>query len=453
MRYNLRRIFGLISIIVIAALANGCAETTRPLASGKGAIRGIASIVDSPDGLFMIEERRVGPALFKGVAGFNFYDNLSYNFNFDIFLPGDIETTRLTTQFIDVVADMEYTVILTGTLDNPTTILWEDAQREWDDAETVFEPVFAHISPALGDVDVYFADVGTPPVLGNEIGSLTLGERLTNVDYPEGNYALILTAAGNPANILYTSGGIFGNARTRPLYGIFDADPTITAPVAVNIILEDGNSGRLPDANYPPQLRFYHAAFGTENVDVYLDDDFSAAVFSDVGFDELSIYADVQELAGTMTMTAVGNPGAIIFESNIIIAEGVRITLPMVGEPGALALTGVPNSARPIATASQIRIGHYGIGLEFVNLYMLEPGTEIELFTTPVFGALGPQSDSGFFEMPLGTYEMTLTKFGTLDVVAPKIIVDLAAGELVDFAVLNTVDPAIFEISLYDRAP
>jgi hypothetical protein len=154
MSYNLRRIFGLISIIVIAIFANGCAETTRPLATGTGSIRGIAAIVDAPDSLFMIEERRVGPTPYKGVAGFNIYDDLSYNFNFDFFLPGDIDRTRLTTQFIDVVADMEYTVVLTGSIDNPTTILWEDAQREWDDAETVFEPVFAHISPALGDVDV-----------------------------------------------------------------------------------------------------------------------------------------------------------------------------------------------------------------------------------------------------------------------------------------------------------
>jgi len=453
MSYNLRRIFGLISIIVIAVLVNGCAETTRPVATGKGSIRGIAAIVDAPDSLFMIEERRVGATLYKGVAGFNIYDDLAYNFSFDIFLPGDVDTTRLTTQFIDVVADMEYTLVLTGTMDNPTTIVWEEAAREWDDAETVFEPVFAHFSPALGDVDVYFSDTGAPPALGNEVGSLTLGERLTNVDYPEGTYELILTAAGNPANILYTSGDIFGNARTRPVYGIFDADPTLTAPVAVNLILENGTSGRLPDANYLPQLRFYHAAFGTENVDVYIDEDFSAPVFSDVGFDEVSAFADVSELAGTMTMTAVGNPGAVIFESNIVIAEGVRITLPMIGEPGALVLTGVSNNARPIVTAPQIRIAHYGIGLNFVNLYMLDPGTEIEQFTTPVFGALGPQSDSGFFEMPPGTYEMTITEFGTTNIVAPQIIVDVAVNEVIDFAVLNTVDPAIFEISLYDRAP
>ena len=87
MMYTIRRYFGLISIIVVAALASSCAETSRPVANGKGSIRGIAAIVDSPDTTFLIQERSIGNITYKDATGFARFDDLSYDFSFDIFLP------------------------------------------------------------------------------------------------------------------------------------------------------------------------------------------------------------------------------------------------------------------------------------------------------------------------------------------------------------------------------
>ena len=101
------------TLLTVLALF-GCSDTQRLEATGKSAVRGINALVDSPEISFLIEERSIGGVSFKGVAGFAEYDDLTYNFNFDILLTGDTEATRLGSQFIDVVVDHEYTVVLSG---------------------------------------------------------------------------------------------------------------------------------------------------------------------------------------------------------------------------------------------------------------------------------------------------------------------------------------------------
>ena len=124
MSLMIRRLSALAAIVVVVTAASGCAESSRPQATGKGEIRGINSIVTAPDVTFLIEERTLASLSFKDSSGFSSYDDLPYNFNFDVLLPGDLERTRLATQFIDVVLDTQYTVVLTGMVANPSTFFW-----------------------------------------------------------------------------------------------------------------------------------------------------------------------------------------------------------------------------------------------------------------------------------------------------------------------------------------
>ncbi len=217
--------------LIAVLLTGGCAETSLEEATGKGTIRGINAIVTAPELIFMIEERSIGNARFKGAAGFAEYDDLTYNFNFDALLPGDATPTRLATQFIDVLVDTEYSLVITGTVANPAIMFWEAAARVWDGTETVFEADFAHLSPSLGEVDVYFAPVGTMPVLGNAIGTLSFGERIPHLEFADGDYELIITPRDDPdpLNYLYQSNDLTSTSATRITFAFFDPDPSITA--------------------------------------------------------------------------------------------------------------------------------------------------------------------------------------------------------------------------------
>lgn len=450
MTINFRRLAGLPIIFALAWMLGGCAETSLPDPTGKGKIRGIAAIVDAPDVGFLIEERIIGEVAYKGVGGFDEYDDLSYNFNFDIFLPGEDDAIRLATQFIDVVRDTDYTLILTGSVDNPALVLWEDAEREWTGTETVFEAAFAHFSPQLGDVDLYFAAPDTPPVLGNEIGTLTNGERLPLQDFQQGNYEIILTVAGDPSSVLYTSANIDAVAVSSPLFVIFDSDPSITGPVAVSLINENGNATNIPDPSFPAQLRVYHANFSAGNVDVYFDDDFSSPVFSNIAFSELSNYLDLVNAATKLTMTAVGNPGAIVFENDIVVTIGAKRTITLVGDMATPFFNALNDQPRPLSTGPVLRISNLAINEDFINIYLLEPGTEITATTNATFFGLPSQVDTNYFSQVAGMYELTITSVTETTAIAPPLMLDLAVGDVVDIAILDTADPEAFELNIFD---
>ena len=450
MLLKIRRLITLVATLAIVIAVSGCAESSREQATGKGVVRGINSVMTSPDISFLIEERGIGTVGFKETTGFNSYDDLGYNFNFDLLRPGVIEADRLTTQFIDVLADHEYTVVLAGTIANPSSFFWEDPSREWEGTETVFEIFFAHLAPSMGELDVYFAAPGTVPVLGQAVGSLTNGARLPVLEFAEMSYELILTPKDDPATIVYQSVALAAVAANRVTIAVFDADPTVPGNVAVNFFDPNGTSSVLPDINFPPQIRLLHAAFGTESVDGYFNSDFTSIIYPDIAFQELSAYADVFAAVTVLTLTPVGNSGATIHEGDAVAAAGSIRTIVLAGVPGDLLFLTMVNNARPFETFPAIRILNASLNLNGVDIYMLDPGTPIDDDATPTIVGFPSLANTGFTATRSGMLELTLTMVGQKTPVAAPVILDLVNGDNVDLVILDTVDPAILELLVFD---
>ena len=446
----IRRLLVLVATLTVVAAVSGCAESTREAATGKGSIRGVNAIVTAPQVNFLIEERVLGNVDFKGNSGFNSFDDLSYNFNFDLLRPGIIEPDRLTTQFIDVIADSEYTVVLTGTIANPSSFFWEDPIREWSGTETVFEIVFAHLAPSMGELDLYFAAPGTVPVMGQAVGSLTNGARLAILEFEEAPYELILTPKDDPATIVYQSVQLVPIAQIRATIAVFDADPTVTGNVGVSFIAEAGGSSVLSDVNFPPQTRTLHAAFGTENFDGYFDSDFANILFADIGFQELSPYADVPQAVTLVTLTPVGNSGAVIHEAELNIAPGTNSNIVLVGEPGSLLFAFLLNDGRSLETFPTIRILNASVSTETLDVYMLPPGTSIDDTLIPQISGIPSLANTGFIATFEGMLELTITLPGEKTPIAPPVILDLATGDTVDTVIVDTVNPGLVELLIVD---
>jgi hypothetical protein len=221
--------------------------------------------------------------------------------------------------------------------------------------------------------------------------------------------------------------------------------------VSFNIISESGGSITVPDPAFPSQLRIYHAAFGTVNVDAYFDDDFGNRIFTDVDFKGLTPYTDVINADTKLTLTAVNNTGAILLESNLIIPPGVKRTIALVGDQSNLFLNVLNDEPRPLAVGPVLRIANMAGNTDFIKAYLLEPGTEITLTTIALFPGLPSQLDTGYFAFEAGSFEMTITDFLDIEPIAPSILLDLASGEVVDIAILDTVDPEVFELDEFAR--
>jgi hypothetical protein len=446
----IRRLGALVATLVVVIAVAGCAESSRPVATGKGNVRGINAISTAPGVSFLIEERRLGALEFKDAIPYAPWDDLSYNFNFDVFLPAELAPTRLSTQFIDVQADHEYTVVLTGSIANPTSLFWEDPSREWGESETVSELIFAHLAPSMGELDVYFATPGTVPVLGQAVGSLTNGNRLPGMDFEEDAYEMVLTPKDDPATIIYQSLPVNLTAQTRVLFAVFDADPTLPGNVGVNFITDAGSSTELPDNNSPPEVRTLHATFGIGNYDGYFDSDFANIIYPDVEFKETSPYAGVANATTLLTLTPVGNSGAVIHENNVIVSVNTRRTVVLTGTPGDLSFTFLLDDGRPLETAPFLRTLNASFNTQALDVYILEPGTPIADDTIALIQGITPGVNTGFFELREGMREITATLPGETTPVSESIVLDLANGDVFDIVVVDTVDPNMVELRIFD---
>lgn len=435
-------------LIAVTAIA-GCAETSRVEATGKGTIRGINAIVTAPSLNFKIEEIPIGNASFKQAAGFSPFDDLSYNFNFDLLLPSEPDATRLASQFIDVIADTEYTIVIGGTIAAPTISMWEEAERDWADGATAYEADFVHLSPALGEVDVYFVPFGSVPVQGEAVGTFNYGDRVPYQEFPEGSREIFITLKDDPGNFLYRSQTISSTPATRVTYAIFDPDPSITATIAVNLISPSGTSTNIPDAGALPIFRLLHASFGTGNVEAYLNSDFGTIVIPDIGFGELSAYTDIDPIAMPLTLTDVGNSGAPVHEEEIAIGGNSKHTVFFVGEPGTLSFLDYRDDGRPLETFPQVRIANTSVNFGDVSVYMQAPGTVIDVTTPIQFNGLPSLLSTGYMSPTAGMYEITITQLGTITPIGTPITIDIDDGDIVDIAILDTVDPAVVDLFIF----
>lgn len=446
--------FRTLAVATLAIFAiTACQESQFPVATGKGNLRGVNAIITAPDVRFRIEESRLP----SGVASLAFkdsqslrFDNLSYNVNFETRLAGFETDTRIATTHVDVIANTTYIFALTGSIAAPTILEMEFPARQWSGTESVFEGRALNLATTLGELDVYFAAPGTAPVLGDAVASVGFGAISAGFEPTAGNYEITITTKDNPANILYRSPPITQGPATSVIYGVFDPDPSITGNLSVRVMGASGTGTEVPDANSPPQLRVMHAAFGTGNADVYLNDDFTTPFVSNIAFGEVSSYLDFGTASTPVTFTPAGDTGTLLLEDAVSIFPGTVDTVFFLGAPAGLDIIALQDNPRPIETTGRFRFINLAANSGPLDIYIHGDG---ELLTDlfPFFFSVPFRATTGYFGRDAGSYQVSVTKTGDKDVVAGPFSLDLALGDVVELAIVDTVDPNLFDVVIYSN--
>jgi hypothetical protein len=437
-------------LILILAGLSGCAESERQQATGRGTIRALNASPTAPNLGFLLEERVVGVAQFKNITVSVVFDDLDYIANFDYQFTGELQVTRLASVPFKLDKDTDHLFIYTGTLAAPATLLWQRPSRVWDGTETIMAIEFGHLSPQLGEVDVYFSAPGTLPVAGESLATLSNGNHSIPFEISAGDYELILTSSGNPGDILYTSNTTTYLSSINYLASIFDGDPSLTSPISVGLFLESGASVELTDANVPPTLRTFHAAFGTEAFDLFRDSDFSAPLIANVANNEASPTIDVPEAEATYTFTPVGNVGATLHEEDFAVTSGRHNTRILLGEVADLATTPLVDDFRWLEDSTRLRVMHAAFNQQTVNIFVVKTGVDIAE-RLPQFFSVNYQLSTGYANFAADSYELYATTVGTRDVLAGPFAVDFTNGDVVHFALVDTADPNVVEFIKYDH--
>jgi hypothetical protein len=446
----------LLAICMAAVSLGGCAkESGFPEATGKGSVRAINAIPTSPTFAFLIQERGIGNVTYKSASSPSSFDDLEYTFNFETVLAGNQTQTRVASQFLDVEADKDYTFVISGAIASPDITLWQGDVREWADTDTVFDSQFGHTAASLGAIDVYFADEAVVPAPGGAIGTLAFGEFLPAVEFPEGDYVLTITAAGDETDVLFVSNPITVAARSSFLISVFDPDANDLSPWSVSLFnLIAGGSSLLDDADSRPPGRFFHTSLNFGATDIYIDDPLTAPFVANHMFGDIT--ADLPVPAGTLpiTYTDVDPMTSILLDLDQSVFNGVHHQFYIVrATDGADAFVVSRPDRRSVETAGKLSVINTASGHDLVDVYIGLTGELIDAETQELIEGLFPlipflplTGDPIQLSLAAGSYEIHVTVAGDNTTrLAGPIFLDLSLGDVREAIIYENVDPTMVD--------
>ena len=441
----MRKTLFVLGCAAIVAFTGCTGESNRAKATGTANFRAINAIPTSPTFSVLIEERLIGTADYKDASSPSSFDDLDYVFNFEVILAGDLTRSRVASTAVATERDKAYTFLLSGDIAAPAVNVWEYDRREWEGTETVFQGRFAHTAESLGPIDVYFQPTGTPPALGMEAGTLSFSEILPTVDYPEGEYEVILTTAGDPGDVLFTSSPLTPVVQAGFILAVFDADANDLDPISVRILNDSGGVSAVPDVNSTPTIRFYHASSNLETSDVYSDEMLMDQILADHAYRDVTGDMPIDSGTYPLTYTAVGNTGAILHENTASIFSGSRSHFYVVGEMDALTSFQRIPDRRSVETLVKFSFLHAATNHDFVDLYVVEAGEVIDDLVPRIFNAaIGTPPVT--VNLQEGDFELYLTTSGEKTVLAGPIPFSPVLGDVVEYISYDNVDPAIADL-------
>jgi len=443
----MKRIFLLLTCMGALLLAACGGDSKLPTPTGKGAVRAIVAIPDSPNVAFKIEEVTLGALRYKQSSAPVKYDDFNYTFNVDIFYPGDLELTRVASHALKVEKDRDHTLLLTGDITAPTITVWNGDVREWVGTETVFEARFSHASLSLGDIDVYLDEVGT--VLGTNppVATLSFGEMVDAADFAEANYVMTITAANDLDTVHFISTEVFILAQFAHLITVFDGDGNDTAPVVVRSMTSVGNPMFLTDARYPPNIRFIHAAYTLETVDIYDDELLTNLFASDLQFKAPTADIDTTVELKTYYFTPANSQATVLFEQEISAPPpGTFTSVFMIGDTDLWSgIRLVPD--RSASTISiKLNLFHAALNYGLFDVYLTDRGEPLVEEDRPIVVSVAYSFPASAIQIAGGSYDLYLTERGTKTEISAPYQLDAALGEVVDLVAVDTVDPLVIEL-------
>jgi hypothetical protein len=440
---------GCLSALILAACSG---DSSFPEATGKGSIRAINAIETSPVIAFLIEERTIGSVAFKESSMSASYDDLSYNFNFEVLFIGDTARTRIATQPLDVVANKDYTFIISGAVSAPAITIWEGDQREWGEAETVTEFRFGHTAASEDPVDVYLAAPDVAPADGAEIGTLAFGEVLPAIEMPAGEYVVTITSAGDEADILFSSTSFVTLAATSLLFNLFDGDANDVSELALHSFnTTSGGTAVFTDSRLMPTLRFFHASKELGLVDIFIEDLLampppvplvSSHAFKDVT-DDISVATGTLPLAYTTANEIL----MIHLQEDLNLSAAFRWNVFLFGPAGSPQISVSRTNRRSVETVAKFTLLQTASNHETTDLYIVDRGVDIS--AEDVFPTVVGITVSGIpisSQLAAGSYDLYLTTSGEKTEVAGPFELDVALGDVVQLIAYDVDDTALAEI-------
>lgn len=368
---------------------------------------------------------------------------------YDFYVTGlDASTVEQTWQFTrTLVGGARYVFVLTDVAGAVVPIVLEHGQAPTTDAQILA----AHPGGGLPAMDLYLERPGVGIAGATPRGSLAAPGQFAARTLPSGDYELRLTAAGNPAAVLFTSPTINLAAGTTTTFVVTPEAGETTAPFSMQLVRSA--SEVLFDRNAPTELRALNAATDRQPRDFAINREFAPPLFPVVPFGSPTNHAVVPASSALpINVTPPGNPGVLELDQTLATFSALRYTAFFTGDAGTLTHVITVDDHRRIYGLAKLRF--FNTALQFTD--------PIEVALVPTGGApdqfagqitlLAPNA-SGHTLLAPDTYDLYLRRVGTNDILSGPTPVTLDERSIYTVLAVNGPNNTTAEVLLLDDFP
>jgi hypothetical protein len=382
---------------------------------------------------------------FRGASEFS-YDADTYDFFvYERSLSASF-TPRSWTFNRELKADRGYTFVLAevGGEVQPLVVEYPAAPA------TEAQVAAVHSAPGLPAMDLYLERPGVGIAGATPRGTFNTLEQIAPRTVASGDYELWLTAAGDPANVLLTTGTINLPAGVTSTFVL--VPETGYSAASLSVMLVQPGSAILYDRNATSQVRVVNGATDAAPRDFAIGGQFSPPLFSAIPFAEPTAYSTIPVATQTINVTPVGNPGVLELNQQFAGVLLHRVTLLFAGNPGTLTHTFAADDGRRIANEAKILFLNAATQFTGVDFLVLtrdaDPASAVPYIALPAPGA-----PTNYSELPPGDYDLYLRQTGTTTLLSGPTQISVGSGGIYGVLAINGADTATAGVALFDDFP
>jgi hypothetical protein len=356
----------------------------------------------------------IGPVTFKRVQvnatpldftqGATFsWDVDTYTLNFEILDVDGTVAQTVSTQ-VTLVEDMAYFLVLREVGGQPDPVLIE---RPAEIQGMGSEIEILHAATTLNAVDVYIDVDNFDLTTAASRGTIDFDGLLSVPALADGTYEIVLTDAGNQANVRLDSEGV----------GL--------SPLALAV--GDANGTTIADRNSQSGIRVINSLADRETINVGIDGQLMPPLITDLAFATASAFELIASGDHDLNVEATLTPGTLEIDEPIEADVARFATWLITGSTGSMTATLFEDDFRVIPGESKLRvfIGATQNGVGVTDIFVVEPGTDITT-VPPTLSSLS-ETPTPTVRIAPDNYEITVTEQATGAVLAGPIAATIAA--------------------------